>query len=146
MRELWEPTTMLLLEVEGKNPVQVRDFVPVEKALRSLKSYGPASFAILTKEDGSYVQVAGGRLTCVVEQRSAGIGKQMRARYQLSKVPYEGIQTLVFGGGKLEVEPEEILFIEDVVLIFKAFWAGSADPEIIVWRDMSEHLKDLQVK
>lgn len=51
---------MLLLEIEGKKPVQVQDFALVEKTLRSLKSYGPASFAILTKEDGSYVQVAGG--------------------------------------------------------------------------------------
>lgn len=134
---------MLLLEIEGKKPVQVQDFAPVEKALRSLKSYGPASFAILTKADGAYVQVAGGRLTCVVEQRSAGTGKQMRARYERAKVPYEGIQTLVFGGGKLEAEPEEILFIEDVILIFKAFWEDSADPDIVVWRDISAHLKEL---
>ncbi|WP_122521467.1 hypothetical protein [Pannonibacter phragmitetus] len=134
---------MLLLEIEGKKPVQVQDCAPVEKALRSLKSYGPASFAILTKEDGSYVQVAGGRLTCVVEQRSAGAGKQMRARYERAKVPYEVSQTLVFGGGKLEAEPEELLFIEDVILIFKAFWEGSTGPETVAWRDMSERLKDL---
>jgi hypothetical protein len=126
----------MLLEIEGKKPVQVRDFALVEKALRSLKSYGPASFAILTQEDGSYVQVAGGRLTCVVERRSAGAGKQMRARYERAKVPFEGSQTLVFGGGKLEAEPEEILFIEDVILIFKAFWEGSAGTAVIAWRDM----------
>lgn len=136
MRGRLEPITMLLLEIEGKKPVQVQDFALVKKALRSLKSYGPASFAILTKEDGSYLQVAGGRLTCVVEQRSAGTGKQMRARYERTKVPYEGSQTLVFGGGKLEAEPEEILFIEDVILIFKAFWEGSAGTAVIAWRDM----------
>lgn len=134
--------TKVSLEVENRLPVQVSEFSKVEKALRSLKSYGPASFAILTKEDGSYVQVAGGRLTCVVEQRFAGTGKQMRARYERAKVPYEGKQTLVFGGGKLEAEPEEILFIEDVILIFKAFWEGSANSDIIAWRDMSERLKD----
>lgn len=60
----------------------------------------------------------------------------MRARYERTKVPYEGSQTLVFGAGKLEAEPEEILFIEDVILIFKAFWEGSAGTAVIAWRDM----------
>lgn len=126
----------MLLEIEGKKPVQVQDFALVEKTLRSLKSYGPASFAILTKEDGSYVQVAGGRLTCVVERRLPGSAGNERACYHQTRVPFDGRQTLMFGSGRLEVEPDELLFIDDVIALFRAFWDDTPYPETVTWRLM----------
>ena len=60
----------MLLEVENKPSRNVDDFQVVEKELRTLKSYGPSSFAILTNADGDFIQVAGGRVTCVVELKT----------------------------------------------------------------------------
>ncbi|MFN4168443.1 MAG: hypothetical protein ACK4HD_09065 [Pannonibacter phragmitetus] len=127
---------MLLLEIEGKKPVQVQDFAPVEKALRSLKSYGPASFAILTKANGAYVQVAGGMQTCIAERRLPGSAGNERACYHQTRVPFDGRQTLMFGSGRLEVEPDELLFIDDVIALFRAFWDDTPYPETVTWRLM----------
>ncbi|MHA3916184.1 hypothetical protein [Halovulum sp. GXIMD14793] len=128
----------MLLEVEKKKPTQVKNFDSVEKALRDLKSYGPHSFAILTAQDGSYLQIAGGRVTCVLEHRNRNDGKHHRAYLAQAKVPFEGKQTLMFGGGHMTMQPDEVLFIDDVVEVFRAFFEGNALPDRIQWRDMTD--------
>lgn len=127
----------MLLEVEKKAPSQVKDFEKVEDALRSLKSYGPHSFASLTKQDGSYVQVAGGRVTCVLEMRDRNGSQHWRAHLTESKVPFKGQQTLMFGGGHMTMEPDEVLFIDDVIAVFRAFFESAPLPDEVKWRDMS---------
>lgn len=126
----------MILEVEKKEPVVVEKFSSVEKALNSLKSYGPSSYASLTKEDGSYLQVAGGRVTCVLEYRVPSDQKHLRAYLATPKVSYEGTQTLMFGGGHMNMEPDEMLFIDDVIAAFKAFFNAESLPENLLWRDM----------
>ena len=74
----------MLLEVEKRSPVQAESFAKIEQSLRSLKSYGPESFAILTAQDGSYLQVAGGRITC--NQRSFSLQSLSQ---QPSSIGYE---------------------------------------------------------
>jgi hypothetical protein len=127
----------MILEVEKKSPVAAKGFAKIEKELRALKSYGPHSFASLNKPDGSFVQVAGGRVTCVLEMREMPSAKLWRAYMDEPRVPFEGLQTLMFGGGRLEVDPGEILFIDDVVCAFKAFFLHQAFPDKIKWRNMS---------
>ena len=61
----------MLLEVENNQTKQPGSFDVIEAALRDLKSYGPSSFAILTNSDGDFIQVAGGRVTCVPELKLA---------------------------------------------------------------------------
>jgi hypothetical protein len=68
--------------------------------------------------------------------------KLWRAYMDEPRVPFEGLQTLMFGGGRLEVEPGETLFIDDVVCIFRAFFLFQAFPGRIKWRDMSRLLSD----
>ncbi len=131
----------MLLEIEKKKPVQVGDFAKVEKALRGLKSYGPHSYAILTAQDGSYLQIAGGRVSCVLEKRHQNDGKHYRAHLGEAKVPFKGTQTLMFGGGHMQMEPDEVLFIDDVICVFKAFFDGEYLPSYIGWRDMTDVLK-----
>jgi hypothetical protein len=130
----------MLLEVEKKSPVQVSIFSEVEKTLRKLRSYGPQSYASLTRQDGPYLQVAGGGVTCVLEMRDPQASKHWRAHLGQAKVPFEGEQTLMFGGGNLTIWPDEVLFIDDVVAVFRAFFDGEALPKEIKWRDISQVL------
>jgi hypothetical protein len=50
----------MLLEVENREPVENASAADVHDAISKLRSYGPSSFASLTDEHGSYLQVAGG--------------------------------------------------------------------------------------
>ncbi|WP_308719054.1 hypothetical protein [Komagataeibacter xylinus] len=125
------------MKVENKDPVKVDNFSKIEKSLRSLKSYGPCSYAILENDDGSYIQVAGGRVTCVLELREKNQDRQFRAYLSVPHVCYTGEQTLMFGAGQVKIQPDEILFIDDVVAAFKAFFEKTPFPLNIKWREMS---------
>lgn len=83
------------------------------------------------------MQVAGGRVTCVLELRDQQASKHWRAYLEKTKVPFEGEQTLMFGGGHMKMQPDEILFIDDVVEAFKSFYEKKPLPVEIKWRDMS---------
>lgn len=48
-------------EIEGKEDISALTPVQIRRAIKSLRSYGPSSYAFLTNERGSYVQIAGGR-------------------------------------------------------------------------------------
>jgi hypothetical protein len=85
-----------------KTPIATKSFAKIEKELRALKCYGPHSFASLNKPDDSFVQVAGGRVTCVLEMREMPSEKLWRAYMDEPRVPFKGLQTLMFGGGRLE--------------------------------------------
>ncbi|WP_136444012.1 hypothetical protein [Pacificoceanicola onchidii] len=124
----------MLLEAENKNPVRVADFSTVERVLRGLKSHGKTSFASLTKDDGSFVQVAGGRVTCILERRAKGSSDIQRAFLFDVKSPFKGTQTLVCGAGHIEHQPDEGLFIDDVIACFRAFFKGWDFPSEIGWR------------
>lgn len=132
----------MILEVEKKQPIQVRDFSKVEKALRALKSYGPHSFASLTREDGTYLQVAGGRVTCALEMRVQPDHKHFRAYLETPRARSRDQQILMFGGGHVQMKYDEVLFIDDVLVAFKAFFDSEPFPGNIKWRDMSEVLKN----
>ncbi len=133
----------MMFEVEKQPFVQVSNFKKIEKSLRNLKSYGPQSYAILTNKHGSYLQVAGGRVTCVLEMREQSNDKHYRAYLRKAKVPFTGQQTLMFGGGHMKMEPDEILFINDVVQVFEAFFYSKDLPKNILWRDMSHAIKNI---
>ncbi|WP_082267132.1 MULTISPECIES: hypothetical protein [Komagataeibacter] len=133
---------IMILKVENKKPIEVSEFSTIEKALRSLKSYGPRSYAILENSDGSYIQVAGGRVTCVLELREKKDNKHLRAYLPVPHVCYTGEQTLMFGAGKVKMQPDEILFIDDVVSAFRAFFENLPFPSTIKWRDMSNIFND----
>ena len=132
----------MILEVEKKQPVQVKDFAQVEKALRALKSYGPHSFASLAREDGTYIQVAGGRVTCALELRMQPDNRHFRAYLVESKTRSKSQQTLMFGGGHLQLEYDEILFIDDVVVAFRAFFSSEPFPSEMKWRDVSKMFRN----
>lgn len=124
----------MILEAENQEPLKIVSFAKVEQTLRKLKSYGPSSFASLTSLDGSYVQVAGGRVTCILEYKSSNSNSLSRAYLTEKRAPFEGIQTLMCGAGHIKMMPDEILFIDDVIPVFEAFYLGTAFPEVVLWR------------
>jgi hypothetical protein len=128
----------MILEVEKKQPVQVKKFAQVEKELRALKSYGPHSFASFTRGDGTYLQVAGGRVTCALELREQPEGRHFRAYLVGSSARSKTQQTLMFGGGMLQLEYDEVLFIDDVIVAFRAFFNSEPFPDEMKWRDVSK--------
>lgn len=102
--------------------------------IRRLKSYGKSSFASLTRADGSYVQVAGGGVGCLVERRETGplAGLHAEADRLLCRR-----DRLVFGGGRIALLRDEWIRAEMVVGIFEAFRVGGPFPTEIGWRDVS---------
>ncbi len=128
----------MLLEIENRKPAHVNEFGKIEEALRNLRKTGPHSFAILTAQDGSYLQVAGGESTCVMELRNRNGGKHYRAYSEQRYGTQTGQQTLTFGGGSMTVEADELLDLEEVVTAFRAFFEKRDFSDQLAWRDMSE--------
>ena len=50
--------------VECKAPVDSPSESAIRRGIKSLRSYGPSSFASLADAEGNYVQVGGGGVTC----------------------------------------------------------------------------------
>lgn len=128
----------MLLEIENRKPTHVKEFETVKEALRGLQKSGPHSFAILTAQDGSYLQVAGGESTCVVELRNRKGGKHYRAYSKQRHGTQTGQQTLAFGGGNMTVEADELLDFDEVLTAFSAFFGQQDFPDQFGWRDISE--------
>ena len=131
----------MLLEVEGKRPEQVREFSKVETALRDLDSSGPHSYASLTRQDGSYVQVAGGKKKCLIERRDFVDKLHWRAHLTTASLTSDGPQVIECGAGEITVSADEIFSIEDVVSVWRSFFQNEPFASYIMWRSMTKILR-----
>ena len=126
-------TASFTLEVQGKPAVPVSRFTQVERALRSLKPYGARTYAILEHADGSFLQVAGGQVSACVERHDKT--GHWRAYLPEAHPNYTTPITKSFGAGKLVVQPDEILWIEEVVRIFADYFSGQHF-STVNWREL----------
>lgn len=127
------------LDVEGRAPRAVTGFAQVERALRALKPYGQPTFAILDRRDGSYLQVAGGQVSATIElHRSDALDRSgtWRAFLKNPHPNYTAPVTKHFGAGTLLLQPDEVLWVDDVVAVFAQFLGGEDFPDAVGWRDM----------
>ena len=125
----------MLFEVEGKASVEQPKLAFIERSLRELKSYSKHTFASLQHSDGSYMQVAGGQVTCILERRDVGSSRMLRGYLAKARAPFVGTQMLSFGGGTVLAEPDEFLFMEDdVIPAFQAFFDRQPLPADVKWR------------
>ena len=76
----------------------------------------------------------------MLEMRDRTSDKKYRAHLGEAKVPFTGRQTLMFGGGQLQMDPDEVLFIDDVVEVFRAFFNAEKLSDHVMWRDMTSIL------
>lgn len=125
------------LEVEGRAPIDEVTASHLQSALRDLRSYGPSSYASLTRVDGDYVQVAGGGVGCMIERREASNGRHFRAFRDRQHPVFSDGTILSFGGGEIPLQSDEWFNITDVQDLFLTFLHGLEFPDGIKWRDMS---------
>lgn len=128
------------LEVEGRPPIEGIGEARLRRVIACLRSYGPASFAVLDDGAGGYLQVAGGGVTCMMERRDARTQRQERAfRDRTSEVFVDGTR-LVFGAGRIPLRADEWFTAEEVAAVFVRFLRSEPLPEEVRWRDISESL------
>jgi hypothetical protein len=130
----------VLLEREGSHNFKDPSEARIRLELKRLYGYGKSSIAYLSAEDGSYVQVAGGNIACVLEWRRPD-GRHFRASQPDAKHPFPDGTPLQYSGGRIPLLRHEWFFIEQVADAFVAFRFGRPFPEYISWRDVTEEVK-----
>lgn len=116
------------VELDAPTDAQVRQRV------RALWSVGKHSYASLTSSDGSYVQVAGGKATCMVEKFDAATQARWRAFHDKPSPVFPDGTLLVFGAGELALKADEWFAADAVVDIFLCFKAARGYPDSVHWR------------
>lgn len=129
------------LEVESRPLVERPTEKQVRSAILKLRSYGPHSYASLTDEDGNYLQVAGGGVTCLLERRDVSSGKHFRAFHGKPSSIFADGTTLVFNGGEIQLLADEWFTSAVVADAFIAVLNGTPLPAGIGWRDVTASLK-----
>ncbi|WP_157969764.1 hypothetical protein [Pseudomonas huaxiensis] len=124
------------LEVENSPVVIGVNQAQLVRALKKLKSYGPSSFACIIDDDGSYVQVAGGRFTCFIERYDAKNKSLFRGYHSNSSTNFEDGSLLSFGAGRVQLKKDEWFNINDVIEVFSRFNQDQPMPENIYWREI----------
>ena len=109
----------------------------LQKELSLVKS----SFASLTREDGSYVQVAGGPGLFLLEYKDAA--GQRRAFQANPVAPHPDGTTLECSAGSIPMKQADWFLRDQVAEIFLAFSAGHPWPAYVQWRESqnAEHLQ-----
>lgn len=130
------------LEVEGRPAIDHVTPAQVRSVITSLRSYGPSSFASLTDEEGNYLQVAGGGVTCMMERRDVALARHFRAYQDKRSQVFADGSILAFGGGEIKLAADEWFTSTDVVETFLAFLSKTALPERVKWRDITEVLQN----
>lgn len=97
-------------------------------------------FAILSAEDGSYVQMGGGGMCCVQERRDGAAGRHFRGSQDPPVVPWPGVAQLQISSGVIHLRQEEFFCITQIEEVFLAFLHGAPFPAFIQWRDVTDEL------
>ncbi|AYM76203.1 hypothetical protein D9M09_10660 [Janthinobacterium agaricidamnosum] len=125
------------LEVEKRPVVEQVSVAQVRSAIAGLRSYGPSSYASLTDDEGNYLQVAGGGITCMLERRDVATGRHYRAYHDVASKVYPDGTILAFGGGEIKLLADEWFTAPVVADVFVAFVNGHELPPSVKWRDVT---------
>lgn len=127
------------LDVEGKQAIQDASDADIARALGALRSSGPHSFMTLSSGGGSYIQVAGGSQTCVIEVRDATTGRHYRAhQFQPHPVFPDGTK-LTFGAGTVVLQGDEWFTVAQATSLLINFLGGELLPASAPgWRDVTD--------
>jgi hypothetical protein len=125
---------IMRLECEGKAPIENPTPSQVIKIISSLRSYGPSSYASITDLQGSYLQVAGGGVTCLLEIYQSDTGKRLRAFGDTKNKAFPDGNLLVFRAGKIAMQSDEWFVADKIAEAFCNFLEGKELPKDIHWR------------
>ena len=121
-------------DIQGKEGIAAPTPAQISRAIKSLRSYGPSSYASLTDDAGNYVQVAGGGISCMVEHIEIDGERRRRAFHDKPSPVRPDGTILVFGAGNIPMRSDEWFMSDQVVEIFLAFLNGRPFPPSIHWR------------
>jgi hypothetical protein len=127
----------MILHIEKKASVTAPNEKKVRSVIKSLRSYGLSSFATLVDDDGSYVQVAGGGVTCMLEWRDIQTGRHCRAYHDTQSKVFHNGTLLVFGGGRIPMNSNEWFMADKATEVFLAFLNSRKFPDDVRWRDIT---------
>jgi hypothetical protein len=133
---------VMKLSVQDKPELSDPSEARLRSSLKSLRSYGRSSFAILSDDGGGYVQVAGGGVTCVVEMKADVSARLLRAYLRHAHKVFPDGTVLTSGAGSMSMRSDEWLNIDQATQIFLAFLKADEWPEFVEWRDMSSVFLD----
>lgn len=130
------------MQLEAENRVVLVDpsADAVREYLLALEPEGDSSFAYLTRDDGSYVQVAGGGATCVLEWRNVAERRHNRAGRIDAPDAASEMAVVPYSGGTIRVRANERVDIRVVVDVFLAFLYDRPLPHVCGWRDVAAEL------
>ena len=127
----------LLFTREAARPVANPSEAAIVRGLAKLDRVGKSSYATVTAPDGSYVQTAGGNLTCLLERHSAE-GQHFRANHASPRVSFPDGTVFSFRAGNIPLMHDEWFLIEEVTEAFVAFLTGQPFPSSIRWRNVTD--------
>ncbi|WP_321905997.1 hypothetical protein [Paraburkholderia tropica] len=121
-------------EIEGKVGISAPTTAQIGRAVKALRSYGPSSYASLTDANGSYVQIAGGGVTCMVEHFDATTRTRSRAFHDKPNPVFPDGTILAFRAGNISMRSDEWFMSTQVIDIFSAFLNNASFPAYVHWR------------
>jgi len=130
----------MILEREGAAPLSGPSPKRISRELRRLRSSGRSSFASLTREDGAFLQVAGGGIGCLLEKHLPSESKLFRGYLDSPIVRFEDGTELSFSAGRVQLRRDEWFTIDQVIEVFEAYLRGTSEPAFLHWRDVSSIL------
>jgi hypothetical protein len=124
----------VIFQVEGRADLDQPSITRLRAALKSLRSYGPSSYASLTDDYGNYIQVAGGGIICMVERYEKGTNTRERAYHDKPSPIRPDGTILAFRAGSIPMRSDEWFSADQVVELFAAFLNGGNHPDYAHWR------------
>ena len=124
----------MLFECEGKPSIQNPTPAQMRKTLMALRSYGPSSYASLTDDEGNYVQVGGGGVTCLLELYRADTKERLRGFGDVPNKAFPDGTILVFRAGQIPMKSDEWFMTTQVVDVFCSFLGKTEFPPGVHWR------------
>ena len=130
------------LEVENRPIIEDVTERQIRATVRKMRSYGPSSFASITSSDGSYLQMAGGGITCMLERRDQATGRHWRAHSKMPNPIHPDGTILAFGKGQeVRLRSDEWLSADLVADAFCQFLRSEELPITLDWRDITDDLR-----
>ncbi|WP_431263013.1 hypothetical protein ACQ859_23515 [Roseateles chitinivorans] len=121
-------------ECESKAPISEPEDIQIRRAIAGLKSYGKSTFASITDEQGNYVQVLGGGVTCLLEYFNAETTVRLRGVTNVANPVFPDGTVLVVRGQHIPMRSDEWFRFDLVADVFCAFRARRAFPFDVQWR------------
>ncbi len=128
----------MIFEAQGKPKTEDPTESEIRNAISALRSYGPSSIAILTDENGNYLQVGGGSVSCLLERRDERTGLHFRGYHDKPSNVFPDGTILAFGRNRIPMAANEWFDARVVADAFVAFFHGDELPASIKWREVTD--------